>query len=53
MMPLTWPQLNIHPYAPKNQAHGYTNVIESLRDWLKNVTKFDEISFQPNSGATG
>ena len=53
MMPLTWPQLNIHPYAPKNQAHGYTNVIESLRDWLKSVTKFDEISFQPNSGATG
>ena len=24
-----------------------------MRGWLKNITKFDEISFQPNSGATG
>ena len=29
------------------------NVIDSLKNWLKSVTKFDEISFQPNSGATG
>ena len=45
--------MNIHPNVPKDQAHGYMKVIDSLRDWLKSVTKFDEISFQPNSGATG
>ena len=53
MIPLTWPELNVHPFLPKNQVHGYMKVIDSLREWLKNVTKFDEISFQPNSGATG
>jgi glycine dehydrogenase len=53
MVALTWPELNIHPFAPKDQAQGYTHVIDSLRNWLKSVTKFDEISFQPNSGATG
>ena len=28
-------------------------VINELKQWLKSITKFDEISFQPNSGATG
>ena len=41
MIPLTWPELNIHPYVPKDQAKGYHRIIESLRDWLKSVTKFD------------
>lgn len=53
MLPLTWPELNLHPYIPVNQTLGYTTIIEELRGWLKNITKFDEISFQPNSGATG
>lgn len=53
MVPLTWPELNIHPYVHKDQAKGYRSIINSLKEWLKSVTKFDEISFQPNSGATG
>lgn len=53
MVPLTWPELNLHPFVPKDQAQGYMKVIDDLRAWLKSVTKFDEISFQPNSGATG
>lgn len=53
MIPLTWPELNVHPFVPKDQAGGYLKVINSLKEWLKNVTKFDQISFQPNSGATG
>lgn len=28
-------------------------MIEELRKYLKSITKFDEISFQPNSGASG
>ena len=53
MTPLTWPGMNIHPYVPRNQAEGYIQLIEELRSYLKSVTKFDEISFQPNSGASG
>lgn len=53
MMPLTWPELNLHPFVPENQANGYLHIINELRSYLKSVTKFDEISFQPNSGATG
>lgn len=53
MAPLTWPGINLHPFVPNNQAEGYIQIIEELRSHLKSVTKFDEISFQPNSGATG
>jgi glycine dehydrogenase len=53
MAPLTWPGLNLHPFVPNNQAEGYIQIIEELRSYLKSVTKFDEISFQPNSGASG
>ena len=28
-------------------------LISTLKGWLKSITKLDEISFQPNSGATG
>lgn len=28
-------------------------MIEELKKYLKSITKFDEISFQPNSGASG
>ena len=53
MAPLTWPGINLHPFVPNNQAEGYIHIIEELRSYLKSVTKFDEISFQPNSGASG
>ena len=53
MIPMSWPEFNLHPYVPANQATGYKHVIDELGEWLKEVTKFDSISFQPNSGATG
>ncbi len=53
MMPLTCPELNLHPFVPVSQAEGYLFMIEELRRYLKSITRFDEISFQPNSGATG
>lgn len=53
MIPLTWPEMNIHPFAPQNQALGYKEIITRLGEWLQSVTKFDAISFQPNSGAAG
>ena len=54
MMPLTWPEFaNLHPFAPASQAEGYAAVIDELGAMLRAVTGYDEISFQPNSGAQG
>jgi glycine dehydrogenase len=53
MIPLTWPELNIHPFAPTNQTLGYQMMINCLTNWLKSITKLDGVSFQPKSGATG
>ena len=53
MIPLTWPQLNIHPYVPENQVHGYKAMIDELTEFLLAVTKMDGISYNSNSGATG
>eukprot|EP00826_Nyctotherus_ovalis_P037155 TRINITY_DN3373_c0_g1_i13.p1 TRINITY_DN3373_c0_g1~~TRINITY_DN3373_c0_g1_i13.p1 ORF type:complete len:1014 (+),score=306.37 TRINITY_DN3373_c0_g1_i13:1346-4387(+) len=52
--PITWPEFTgVHPYVPKDQAAGYLEMIAMLKDYLKNVTGYDEISLQPNSGAQG
>jgi glycine dehydrogenase len=54
MIPVTWPELgNIHPFAPADQTLGYKEMIETLAEWLKEVTGFTGISLQPNSGAQG
>lgn len=44
---------NVHPLAPKEQIAGYMQLITELGDYLKEITGFDGISFQPNSGAAG
>ncbi|MEP2773187.1 MAG: aminomethyl-transferring glycine dehydrogenase [Fulvivirga sp.] len=54
MIPVTWPELGqIHPFAPKNQTEGYTQMFEELESWLCAITGFDAVSLQPNSGAQG
>ena len=54
MMPLSSPFLGeIHPFVPKNQVKGYTEILEDLKHDLLEITGFDDITFQPNSGATG
>ena len=54
MLPLSWNRwLNIHPFAPKNQAIGYEKVLKKLESQLKEITGFDAVSLQPNSGAQG
>ncbi|MGQ5488957.1 aminomethyl-transferring glycine dehydrogenase [Thauera sp. AutoDN2] len=54
MIPITWPEFaNIHPFAPREQAAGYLEMIEGLADYLRAVTGFPAISMQPNSGAQG
>jgi glycine cleavage system P protein (glycine dehydrogenase) len=54
LMAISWPEFGeIHPFVPQNQALGYKELIENLEKDLCEVTGFDAISFQPNSGAAG
>ena len=54
MIPITWPQFaNMHPLVPADQAAGYTVLIDSLESMLADITGYDAVSFQPNSGAQG
>lgn len=54
MIPITWPEFSsLHPFVPKNQAEGYYQMISELSGWLANITGYDAISMQPNSGAQG
>lgn len=54
MIPVSWPEFSsIHPFVPIEQARGYTTLIEELENDLAEITGFDGISLQPNSGAQG
>ncbi|MGM8908625.1 aminomethyl-transferring glycine dehydrogenase [Psychrobacter sp. 1U1] len=54
MLPITWPEFaNVHPFAPRDQVGGYIDMIDSLQEQLKAITGFDDVSMQPNSGASG
>jgi glycine dehydrogenase len=54
MVPVTWPELGgLHPFVPQDQALGYSGIISNLEKWLGEITGFDAISLQPNSGAQG
>ena len=54
MIPVSWPEFaNMHPFAPVDQAQGYKQMIDELGDWLVELTGYDNISMQPNSGAQG
>jgi len=54
MIPLTWPEFgNIHPLAPAAQAAGYHALFARLEQWLAEITGYDAVSLQPNSGAQG
>lgn len=54
MMPITWPEFsNIHPFAPAEQTGGYAEMLEDLSAKLCDITGYDAMSMQPNSGAQG
>jgi glycine dehydrogenase len=54
MIPLTWPEFgSLHPFAPPEQARGYHALFARLEQWLCDMTGYDAISLQPNSGAQG
>ncbi|ELA9842641.1 aminomethyl-transferring glycine dehydrogenase [Vibrio parahaemolyticus] len=54
MIPITWPEFgSIHPFAPLEQAAGYSALAKDLKEKLCEITGYDEFSLQPNSGASG
>jgi glycine dehydrogenase len=54
MIPVTWPEFgSIHPFAPLEQAAGYSALAKDLKEKLCEITGYDEFSLQPNSGASG
>ena len=44
---------DLHPFAPAEQARAITRCSTSCRDKLCDITGYDAISLQPNSGAQG
>lgn len=54
MIPVSWSGFaNIHPFAPIDQTSGYQLMIKDLSEKLCEITGYDAISMQPNSGAQG
>ena len=54
MIPITWPEFaELHPFVPREQAEGYRRMIDGLENMLVEITGFDAICMQPNSGAQG
>ena len=54
MIALTWDEFaHIHPFAPKDQTEGYLEIFKELENDLAEITGFDAVSLQPNSGAQG
>ncbi|HEX6319686.1 MAG TPA: aminomethyl-transferring glycine dehydrogenase [Burkholderiales bacterium] len=54
LAPLSWPEFGaLHPFAPLEQAKGYHRVLRELEAMLAEITGFEAVSLQPNSGAQG
>ena len=54
MLPLSMSNWNsIHPFVPVNQAQGYHEMLNGLKNDLNVITGFAATSLQPNSGAQG
>jgi len=54
MIPVSWNEVaNIHPFAPKAHAEGYSAMFADLENWLGEITGLDAVSLQPNAGSQG
>lgn len=54
LYPISWPEFSgLHPGVPDNQRVGYKELLTQLEHMLCQVTGFDAVSLQPNSGAQG
>ena len=54
MIPISWREFSLpHPFVPIEQMKGYMELFNDLIKDLKEITGFDAVSLQPNSGAQG
>jgi glycine dehydrogenase len=54
MYPVTWPEFALlHPFVPRDQAQGYSELFRRLETWLAEITGFHATSLQPNAGSQG
>jgi hypothetical protein len=54
MEAVTWPSFaDLHPFAPLERSAGTRRIIADLEAWLAELTGYDAVSLQPNSGAQG
>lgn len=54
LLPLSDPNwADLHPLTPSSQTQGFQIIIKETANYLKQITGFAGISFQPNSGAQG
>ncbi|THF86537.1 aminomethyl-transferring glycine dehydrogenase [Deinococcus sp. KSM4-11] len=54
MIPVTWPEFGqLHPFAPADQTEGYAELLAELEAWLADITGYEAVNLQPNSGAQG
>ncbi|XP_014230566.1 glycine dehydrogenase (decarboxylating), mitochondrial [Trichogramma pretiosum] len=54
MMPCSFKGFtDVHPFVPREQSRGYQQMFLELERDLCEITGYDSISFQPNSGAQG
>ncbi|CAN5302302.1 aminomethyl-transferring glycine dehydrogenase [soil metagenome] len=54
MEPVSLPGFaDLHPFAPAEDAAGYTRLVTELESWLAEVTGYDRVSIQPNAGSQG
>lgn len=54
MIPITWPEFaDIHPFSPFEQVQGYQEIFQRLSEQLCEISGYDAVSLQPNSGAQG
>jgi glycine dehydrogenase len=54
MVASSWPEfVQCHPFQPLEQVRGYLKLFDDLNAYLCEITGYDRISFQPNSGAQG
>jgi glycine dehydrogenase len=54
MEAISWPGFaGIHPFAPPDQTRGWRRLTRDLERWLAEISGYDAVSLQPNSGSTG
>ncbi len=54
MESISWPAFtDVHPFAPDDTTAGSRQLISDLERWLVDITGYDAVSLQPNSGAQG